>query len=162
MQLLKGGAIVRNWCASPCGECVHLCVSRLAYLAAKQERKKCKGVSIHVLRPWELAEMKNPKTEVSANGERQKPEEGFLTEFPRVWELLSDPVYDDGTERKLATLMVFCDGANVKICVSDKDTDRIVFSTGPSLRLALASLDDSLANGVADWRKQAGGKAKGR
>lgn len=77
----------------------------------------------------------------------------FVLGHPTLMSYLNDVVYETGERRRTSTLTIFCEGGRMKLCLSDRDTNRTAWATGESLEDALASLELQLESGRADWRE---------
>jgi hypothetical protein len=105
----------------------------------------------YVTPPWEIAAMKRPHGPESSNG--QPLELGEISRlFPLIVEYLTATTWDDGSERELATLMMFVDGNRWKLCLNDRALSRVAFMTGKDPEEALSSLEDGLQRDSVDWR----------
>jgi len=108
---------------------------------------------------WEVRNMKKPVG--SGSGTAARPAAGRLfTSMSGLYDLLTDDLWDDGSERALATLLLFRDGPQWKVCLSDKATDRVAFQSGATPEEAICSLGVAIEEGRVDWRLSSGGKAK--
>ena len=76
--------------------------------------------------------------------------------FNKLWEFLTADRYDGGETRQRATLLVFADGSQLKLCLSDRDNDLIAFVAGDNADEALAVLEEQLATERVIWRPQQG------
>jgi hypothetical protein len=103
------------------------------------------------LQPWEVCVMKRPKSVEEMGGER--PDPGKLLENVReVYDLLTDGTWEDGSRRALATLLLFAEGSNWKLCVSDRATGRVAFVTGRTPEDVIAITNEQLLEERLDWR----------
>jgi len=73
--------------------------------------------------------------------------------FPTIVEFLTLDVYDDGSGRRTATLLLFCEEGLWKLCLSDRDLSRTGWSAGPTIEGALSSMEAALAADAMEWRK---------
>jgi len=74
---------------------------------------------------------------------------------PAIAEYLSLLVYPDGSDRTPSTLLVLIENGRFKLCLSDRDTGRSLWVTAESIEEGIASLDEDLQLGTADWRRAA-------
>jgi hypothetical protein len=89
------------------------------------------------------------------------PDKGALLDgLPTVWAMLTDDLWDDGTPRVRATMLVIADGAVVKLWLNDKENGRSCWVSGESLEHALNALEDALYGGSAAWRLSSPPKPK--
>lgn len=89
-------------------------------------------------------------------------DQGLEREHPAIHEYLTVKRFDDGTERQTATLLVFCEGGQFKICLSDRDTSQTLWASGETLTDALEALEASLQSPSPQWRTSAGKRQKGK
>ena len=85
-----------------------------------------------------------------------------LSTFPIVCDYLTVDQYDDGKPRITATLLLFCEDGLLKGCLSDRDSDRVVFKQGDTLFDVLSSMERGLDEDTIDWRRSNKGKNKKR
>lgn len=86
---------------------------------------------------------------------------GLLYVHEALREYLTSEKYPDGSSRERATLMVFCEGGVVKVCMTDRDQSRQMWRAGQSLEECIQQLEEALQSPVQDWRVQTyGGKKK--
>lgn len=82
----------------------------------------------------------------------------FASLFPAVAEYVTRRVVE-GVVIETATLLLFAEEGQFKLCLSDRDAGVVVFRGGQTVQDALGSLESSLVDGTADWRER---KAQGR
>lgn len=76
--------------------------------------------------------------------------------YPLMLEYLTHDKYDDGSSRETSVLIVVCDNAGWRICLTDKDNNRTLWKAGTSLPEALGSIELALmADDPTEWRKSA-------
>jgi len=84
--------------------------------------------------------------------------------YPQILEYLSQTTYPDGSKRETSSLVVLCDGASWRVCLSDRDNQRVMWKTGATLVDALEAVELSLlGDDPSDWRRSAdasGGRKK--
>lgn len=73
--------------------------------------------------------------------------------FPAIWEYLTEVAWESGAARLTSTLMVFSEDGMVKLCFHDRSCARTAWVSHRSLTGALASLDEQLASGHLEWRR---------
>ena len=76
----------------------------------------------------------------------------FAKSYPAVYEYMTASVYPDGTTRKTSTLTLFCEDGQLKVCLSDKDRNAVLFSAGKGLKQALGALEGLLESDATPWR----------
>lgn len=93
-----------------------------------------------------------------------KPEDLWGKGTSNLTEYLTGEVWEDGSVRRTSTALVFVEGGQVKVCLSDRALNSNVFVAGETLATAIASLEASLASGRVDWRSASrpGEKNRGR
>jgi len=78
--------------------------------------------------------------------------EFFAGLCPTLWAYLSDKRWEDGSARTTATMTMFVEDGQVKLCLNDRDGGRTAWSTSSSLEGAAYGLEDRLCKGTLDWR----------
>jgi hypothetical protein len=73
------------------------------------------------------------------------------TSYPALWEYLTCQLVGD-QGRLTATLLVMAEEQQVKLCLSDRETDQVCWRSSTTLRGALEGLEMALAEGTAEWR----------
>lgn len=112
--------------------------------------------------------MKRPvKVEGSERPASAAEDTEFQGLYPSLWDQLSALAYDDGTPRQTASLTIFVEDGQVKLCLGDREEGRTGWCSGRSLSEALGRLDEALRCDRIDWRKSrerpgAAGKGGGR
>lgn len=85
---------------------------------------------------------------VAAKAERCK----LTSSWTALWEQLTDVAWDDGSERRPSTLLLFFSDGVWKACLNDKESERTGWIAGHTLSELLSSLDKALAGNKVDWR----------
>lgn len=80
--------------------------------------------------------------------------------LPRLWELLTDDAWDDGTARERSTVLILCDGPVAKVWLNDRATGRTAWASGETVEQALRNLEEQLATGAVPWRTMDGKRQK--
>jgi len=101
---------------------------------------------------------------LSATGSGSEVTPGaFGVKHPRLWEMLTETKYEDGSPRKPATITFFVDEGCVKVCLNDRDQSLAAFASGDTLDAALRCLEAGLEADSLEWRRsQTNQKKKGR
>ncbi len=86
--------------------------------------------------------------------------DAFSKEFPALFEYLTLCVWDDGSPRVPATLLVFCEDGLFKICLNDRASGRSAWAAAASWERAFAVMEAMLASGDVEWRVKAPGGGK--
>jgi len=86
----------------------------------------------------------------------------FAERRPALAEYLTLTKYPDGSDRIPSTMIVLIEAGRFKVCLSDRDLSRSLWITGDSLDSCLASLDEELQLGTADWRRSGGSAGRGK
>lgn len=86
----------------------------------------------------------------------------FASLCPRLWEMLTETSYADGSKRQSSSLTVFCEDGVVKLMLNDRDNGRMAFVTQETFEMALATLEGKLAVEGLEWRKNQWAGKKGR
>ena len=73
--------------------------------------------------------------------------------FPALWEYLTCQLIED-KGRLTATLLVMAEDGTVKLCLSDRETDRVCWRSAKTVLEALEGLEEALASGSAEWREK--------
>ena len=84
------------------------------------------------------------------------------TRFPAIAEFLTLDHWDDGTDRRTATLLLFCEAGRWTSCLNDRENGRSAWASGDTPEGALEALEDGLASDNASWRASGQGKTSGR
>jgi len=71
---------------------------------------------------------------------------------PRLFERLTDDVWEDGTTRDVDTLFIFHDGARWKCMLKDRCAAAVAFVSSSSFVGLLDALEAGLAASALDWR----------
>jgi hypothetical protein len=72
--------------------------------------------------------------------------------YPGLWSMLALRAYPDGVARQTATLLLFIDGGQLKVCLNDRDQELQAWATGASLHDLLGALEAGLQADTLDWR----------
>ena len=75
----------------------------------------------------------------------------FAGKWPALWEYVTCRSFR-GQQRVTSTLLFFREDGQWKLCVSDRDCDRVLFRSGESIEEALDAAEKALASPRADWR----------
>lgn len=97
----------------------------------------------------------------SGNGEVATTD-GFATEYPGLWEMLTLLRYPDGSHRATSTLSLFVDEGLVKACLNDRDQGQNTFVSGRSISECMRALETGLQADTLQWRASAGHGRKRR
>lgn len=93
----------------------------------------------------------------SPNGSLVRGSAAADVDFRRDYAVLADylesTVWEDGSPRQSATLLVFCEDGSYKACVSDRAQGRVSFFSATTFAGLLHEVEQGLAGGGADWRK---------
>jgi len=73
--------------------------------------------------------------------------------YPALWEYLTCCLIDD-KGREPATLIVCCEEGQVKFCLSDRETNRVLWRSGDTVLEALEAMEKALRDGARDWRER--------
>lgn len=76
----------------------------------------------------------------------------FSGAFPELLLYLTDPSWDDGSSRELASLSLTIEGGLFKLALNDRAQHRTMYLTSQSIREGLELMEDNLASGRGDWR----------
>lgn len=83
----------------------------------------------------------------------------FTRAYPALYEYLCVPPDESDLSSPTASLTVFTEDGQVKLCLNDRYTGTVCFCSGLTLTDVLTSLDRQLQEGKAEWRVQ---KSKGK
>jgi len=72
--------------------------------------------------------------------------------FPGIWEYLTRLEYEDGKARQVSTVLIFYEDGAAKVCLNDRDTSQVAWSSGGTIQEALEALEAKLQQGHAEWR----------
>lgn len=78
----------------------------------------------------------------------------FRTNFPTLYEYLTQTKWDSGEPRLTATLSVFVDQGAMTVCLNDRSNNRSLFANEPALFACFASLEEALASDTAEWKNR--------
>lgn len=91
------------------------------------------------------------------SGDLPPPLTGVMEGLPGIVEFMSITAYGDGQVRRTATLLVFLEDGQLKVCLNDRDAERSLWRSGTSLEDALLSVEIALQGDGCDWRKSQSG-----
>jgi len=83
------------------------------------------------------------------------------TRFPALWEYLTCQLVGD-KGRLTSTLIVSCEDGQVKLCLSDRETNQVLWKSSKTVLGVLEAIEEALATGTAEWRERKEYNAKGR
>lgn len=83
----------------------------------------------------------------------------FSSTYPALYEYLCVPPDEMDLSSPTASLTVFSEDGQIKLCLNDRYTGTVCFCAGLTLTEVLQTLDGLLQSGKADWRLS---KAKGK
>lgn len=73
-------------------------------------------------------------------------------QFPVLFDYLTATTWEGGEPRETANLTLFWQDGMFKVCIHDKDLNRVLFVAGASVLEALSRADRDIESGRADWR----------
>lgn len=87
-------------------------------------------------------------------------DETFERQFESLHEFMTARLFDDGSERETATLLVFASDGQWKACLNDRAEGRVAFVTGRTVQDLFKLLNEQLDSSSVEWRasKQYGKK----
>lgn len=103
--------------------------------------------------------LRNDRQQGEKEGQAHCPVDGdvqLASLLPAVAEYLFTSSYEDGTMRQRSTLLLFYEDGLCKVCLNDRAEGRTMWRSGCSAWEALEALEQALASGAIDWRKQTG------
>lgn len=80
-------------------------------------------------------------------------DEEFKTFYPSLWEHLTADRFEDGATRKTSSLLVFSQDGRIKLMLKDKEEGEVAFLSATGVTSGLAALEEGLAAGKLDWRR---------
>lgn len=114
---------------------------------------------------WEkrmgVLKKREPSATTSGNG-GPAATDGFATEYPGLWEMLTSSRYPDGSHRATSTLSLFVDEGLVKACLNDRDQSQNTFVSGHTITDCMRALESGLQADTLQWRVSAGSGRKRR
>lgn len=125
------------------------CVRRLISCPADRAALRARSRRREEAMKWERRK-ESPAGEAVAGGELCDPV--FVRAAPSLAEFLTVRSYDDGTPRQPGSLIVFVEGGQVKLCLSDRAEGLVAFVTAATLSDALLKASQALEEGTLDWR----------
>jgi len=86
-------------------------------------------------------------------------DEDFSNLYPALYEFLAEQMTEDSVPRVTSTLLVSAEEGLWKACLIDRAQkgsafDYTLWKSGKTLERVLASLDESIRDGSAEWRKR--------
>jgi len=78
---------------------------------------------------------------------------GFVSKCPSVWAYLHSTVWEDGSPREPATLILLVDLGRWKVCLSDRANNRVAWLSADTLGGLLEGLEAGLVEDKLDWRR---------
>jgi hypothetical protein len=85
-------------------------------------------------------------------------DEIFAEAHPTLFAFLAFSHDDEGKPRTTSTLMIFIEGGVAKACLKERDHDRTLWASAPSLLEVFSSLEKRLNDSPVDWREPAASK----
>jgi len=82
--------------------------------------------------------------------------------YPRLVEHLTSLTYDDGEARQTATMLLFTQDGEWRLCLHDRDAEAHLWASGPSLEKTLANLEERLCEDDPGWRAKRGDGKTGK
>lgn len=105
--------------------------------------------------------LRRPVSDVTREERPSVPSDHDLQErCPVLFDYLTSLAYEDGTQRQTASLIAFVEEGQFKVCLNDRDTDRVLFVSGDTLQETLDVLEAVINDDRPPWRESKG--AKGR
>jgi hypothetical protein len=90
---------------------------------------------------------------VSKDGEvAQLVDEEFKTNYPVLFDHLTQTKWPDGSARQTSSLLIFTIDGQVRAMLRDKEASECLWVTLPSLWLVFDALEAKLNDAEADWR----------
>lgn len=83
----------------------------------------------------------------------------FSRRWPALWEYVTCTLFR-GVRRQTATLLFFREDGSWKLCVSDRDTERVLFRSGDTVEDCLDAAEKALESPRADWRASRRGNGR--
>lgn len=84
-------------------------------------------------------------------GQAEDIDSDFSAAYPALWEYVTVRSFH-GKPRETATMLFFREDGQWKLCLCDRDTDRVLFRSGDSVTECLESIEKALVSPRADWR----------
>ena len=122
-------------------------------LPAWFDSRKRERPAVYNLKPEEMAEMKRPDVKCDELGQVSidLPAANCLIRFPRVSEAICQGTWDDDSGKGQRCLMVFIDGALVRVLLKFETPALKLSTVGRSLDEALGALDALLGASDVPW-----------
>jgi hypothetical protein len=89
-------------------------------------------------------------------------DEEFERKYPTLWEYLTCDTWEDGSPRATTTMFLFVSGGRWTCMLKDRALEKVCFSTHDTLAELLASREEALCDGRADWRTERSAPGRGR
>jgi hypothetical protein len=104
--------------------------------------------------------LRRPEPLAGPGGPLRMPAGEWAGEYPSVWEFIGMEAWPSGERRKLGTIRLFVEDGAWKACLNDKEGSLVAFVTGKSPEGLFEAMEEGLAQGGLDWRRDryAGGK----
>jgi len=112
----------------------HLCVSQIRSIA--------------------MSFLKKPSAD--SQGNRSLPsfsDDVMKRNYPALYEYLTSTTYPDGSKRETSTILVFVDDGQLKVCLNDRETSLMLWSSGESFEESLLVMDELLRSDNPPWRE---------
>jgi len=77
----------------------------------------------------------------------------WAVNYPKVWEQLTEELFDDGTKRQVSTLLLLGEDGWFKACLNDRAEGRVGWVSGKTMESVLDALEQKLRDGGMDWRR---------
>jgi len=77
----------------------------------------------------------------------------MLAERPLLMEYLVDMLFEDGSERQTATLLIFAADGVWKACLNDRAEEQALWASGASIASALDALESMLDSSSPEWKR---------
>lgn len=122
------------------------CKCRLAY-NNYPERERDEEM---LRKPEATAKVKPAEERLALDAGKDSP----MGRFPTLLEWIVTEQWEDGSERKTSTLMIFGEEGRIKLRLADRETEKVLWVTAESVKKALASLEADLVGGTGEWRDQ--------
>lgn len=83
-----------------------------------------------------------------------KKDPEFAKSYPALTEYLTANEHDDGKARQTATLFIFVEAGDWKVCLTDRELGETCWVTASSLKTLLESLEERVQQGEGVWSKK--------
>jgi hypothetical protein len=81
-----------------------------------------------------------------------KLDKEFSSDHPALWDYLTQKLWEDGTERRTATLTIFAEDGLLKVCINDRDSARSLWASDETWAGTFEALEALLGDPKAPWR----------